>query len=362
MYRGEKSMTTNAPFPGQNQVWSANPESSGVNRPGRIETRPFEKVILVMGVTGAGKSNFIQTVTGNSNVVIGHGLHSSTQAIATYSTAIEGIHYRFLDTPGFNDTVRSEMDVLLCITSWLCDLYCANVRITGIIYVHRISDDRVQGSSLRNLRMLEALCGESCMPNLILMTTHWDKVPTALGQERESELRSGFWNTMIQKGARTARFDRSTTSGRRIVELFEDRSPIVLAIQEQMIDQGRVLSETVAGQVVNEELVKIQRRTEMELRQVQENVRRHTEASAQAQEDMAEYARGLEKALQDAKLNQQTLLAQTQRNRAEWEQRFANLYKEMLKQQKNSGFWGFLTTVVKAGLTIFVGGSRACPP
>ncbi|KAF8421532.1 P-loop containing nucleoside triphosphate hydrolase protein [Terfezia claveryi] len=322
-----------------------------------METSPAEKVILVTGVTGAGKSSFIQTITGDSNVVIGHGLHSSTQAITTYLAVIEGTHYRFLDTPGFNDTVRSEMDVLLCITSWLCDLYCANIRITGIVHVHRISDDRIQGSSFRNLRMLEALCGETCMPNVILMTTHWDKVPTALGQERESELRSGFWNQMIQKGAQTARFDGSATSGWKIAVSLKNCSPVVLAIQEQMIDQGKVLSETDAGQVVNEELVKIQRRTEMELRHVQETLQLQTQNNAQAQADRAEYARGLEKALQDAKMNQQALLAQTQRTRAEWEARFAKLYKKLLEQEKK-GLWNFLTEVVTTGLTLVFGGSR----
>lgn len=276
---------------------------------------------------------------------------------------IEGTHYLFVDTPGFNDTARSEMDVLLCITTWLCDLYCANVRITGIIHVHRISDDRIQGSSLRNLRMLEALCGESCMPNVILMTTHWDKVSTAVGQERESELRSGFWNQMIHKGAQTARFDGLATGGRRIAGLFKDHNPVVLAIQYQMIDQGKVLSDTDAGQVVGEELVKIQRRTEMELQQLREALQRQTQNSAQVQEDLAAYARGLENTLQDAKMNQQTLLAQTQRNRVEWEARFASLYKEIIERQERSGFWGFFGRVVTMGLAMIFGGgpSGACP-
>jgi predicted GTPase len=37
-----------------------------------------EVVVAIMGLTGAGKSSFIQTVTGNRDVGIGHGLNSGT--------------------------------------------------------------------------------------------------------------------------------------------------------------------------------------------------------------------------------------------------------------------------------------------
>ena len=39
---------------------------------------PEEVIIAVMGVTGAGKSSFISTVTGDSSVIVGDGLSSGT--------------------------------------------------------------------------------------------------------------------------------------------------------------------------------------------------------------------------------------------------------------------------------------------
>jgi 50S ribosomal subunit-associated GTPase HflX len=42
----------------------------------RINKSRAEIVVAIMGLTGAGKSSFIQTVTGNRNVRIGHELNS----------------------------------------------------------------------------------------------------------------------------------------------------------------------------------------------------------------------------------------------------------------------------------------------
>ena len=43
-----------------------------------------EVVVAVMGVTGAGKSSFIQDVTGDQNIRIGHDLESGTVSLSTY--------------------------------------------------------------------------------------------------------------------------------------------------------------------------------------------------------------------------------------------------------------------------------------
>ena len=45
---------------------------------GDAATDPDEVIIAVMGVTGAGKSSFIRTVTADSSVIVGDGLSSGT--------------------------------------------------------------------------------------------------------------------------------------------------------------------------------------------------------------------------------------------------------------------------------------------
>jgi len=62
--------------------------------------------------------------------------------------------------PGFDDTSRSDTDVLKDVAFFLSQTYKHTVRLAGIIYLHRITDMRMAGSSLRNLTMFKKLCGD----------------------------------------------------------------------------------------------------------------------------------------------------------------------------------------------------------
>ena len=136
-----------------------------------------------------------------------------------------------IDTPGFNDTIRSDSDILKEISIWLNLTYRANVRLTGIIYLHRVSDNRMGGSAMTNLNMLKKLCGDECLPNVILATTMWSDP------------------------ALTARYNGTHSSALSIISQFEGRPPIVLDIQRQMVDEGRMLLQTTAGRFVDEGLL-----------------------------------------------------------------------------------------------------------
>lgn len=69
--------------------------------------------------------------------------------------------------------------------------------LSGIIYLHRISDIRMSGSSTKSLRMFRKLCGTENMSKVSLVTTMWDKVTPEEGARRERQLDGpdGFWST-----------------------------------------------------------------------------------------------------------------------------------------------------------------------
>lgn len=56
--------------------------------------------IAVMGVTGSGKSTFIQTATGDRSVGVNHGLRSCTREVEVHSVRIDGLQVNLIDTPG----------------------------------------------------------------------------------------------------------------------------------------------------------------------------------------------------------------------------------------------------------------------
>jgi len=123
--------------------------------------------------------------------------------------------------------------------------------------MHRITDVRMGGASARNLRMFRTLCGEDCLPNVLLVTSMWDTLlclpnGRALGEQREAELVAvpEFWGAMTQKGAKLQRHNGTKERALEIVGSMMGMGKITTAIQEQLAE-GVTLGETDAGQVVN---------------------------------------------------------------------------------------------------------------
>ena len=53
----------------------------------------------------------------------------------------------FADTPGFDDSSRSDTDVLKNIVYWLGVMREKSIKLSGIIYLHWITDNRVGGTA-----------------------------------------------------------------------------------------------------------------------------------------------------------------------------------------------------------------------
>ncbi|KAL9065847.1 MAG: hypothetical protein Q9161_007955 [Pseudevernia consocians] len=73
-------------------------------------------IVLVIGLTGAGKTTFINHVTG-LKLAVGKGMAACT-TMSTYEVGvIDGTEVAFVDTPGFDDPQKSDADILINITS-----------------------------------------------------------------------------------------------------------------------------------------------------------------------------------------------------------------------------------------------------
>jgi hypothetical protein len=129
--------------------------------------------------------------------------------------------------------------------------YENTIKITGIVYMHRISDNRMSGTPLRNLQMFANLCGDEAIRNVVLATTMWSDVTPNVGISREAELRQVYWKSMLALGSATARFKNNFESAWEIVDsLIKKTSGDPLLLQEELVDLNRRLSETKAGQTL----------------------------------------------------------------------------------------------------------------
>jgi GTPase SAR1 family protein len=207
-------------------------------------------MILIIGVTGVGKSYFINKLAAGS-VTEGAGLTSETETCQVVRVGVGRTQVAVVDTPGFDDTKRSDADIVGDIVKFLCAQYELGLPLKGIIFMHRITDNKVSGTAQRYLEILRCLCGDNVLTNVILLTTMWSELrDQAVGFRREHELRKEFWSGMESKGSEIRSFDGSRAMAEGFVCRLMRKENIVLSIQKELVDEGRRLEETRVGRLI----------------------------------------------------------------------------------------------------------------
>lgn len=180
---------------------------------------------------------------------------------------LDGRNVRLIDTPGFDDTNVSDADVLKDIAAYLrvmlvkdpCNRHFTHIKsryeegykLSGIIYLHRISDVRVGGIARKNFSMFRKLCGDETLKNVIIATTRWDSVDISVGEARERQLTTAkeFFQPALAKGAHLVRVSNtSSDTVHAILHAILGQTPRPVLIQREMVEQGRDITRTSAGQ------------------------------------------------------------------------------------------------------------------
>ncbi|KDQ06928.1 hypothetical protein BOTBODRAFT_192749 [Botryobasidium botryosum FD-172 SS1] len=261
--------------------------------------------IAVMGPTGSGKTTFVNLASG-SNMHVGMGLQSCTSAIQVAPPfALDDRQVTLIDTPGFDDTAKSDAQILEILATHLSQEYQAGRRLSGVIYLHRISDVRMSGISMRTFRIFRQLCGDTAMTNVAMVTTFWESVDKAVAEAREKELvgQHTFFKHAVDRGAQLLRHNDTIESAHAIIRGFLGGSPKPLLIQEQIVDQQMRLADTSAGAELDREMLEqiedhgqekriLQEEAEEEIREREEQARQKAEADmARHHEEVARHQR-----------------------------------------------------------------------
>lgn len=185
-----------------------------------------------------------------------------------------------VDTLGFDDSFRTDTQVLKELAMFLGALYTKNIKLAGIIYFHRITDNKMGHHSLKNLAMFQKLCGKSTLASVALVTTMWDKIKDAVAMQHaeraEQELIQNpkYWGDMLEEGSQIFRHDNGLNSALKIVDYIIniDKPGVVPTISHELIDDHLSLRETTAGQEVERELIKERKRHADELKAVRDGL------------------------------------------------------------------------------------------
>ncbi|KAJ3541511.1 hypothetical protein NMY22_g3858 [Coprinellus aureogranulatus] len=224
-------------------------------------------VIAVMGATGSGKTTFINMVSG-SNLTVGQGLASCTDTIGiSLPFLLDERLVTLIDTPGFDDTQISDTEILKMIAEYLASSYKDGTELTGIVYIHRISDFRMGGTSVRNFSIFRKLCGDSTLKNVVILTNMWSEVSKEAGGARELQLANEnlFFRSTLEKGAKMLRHDGSLASAQTVVRYLLGNKPSTLQIQREIVDQKKDILHTSAGKETDRVAVEEKRRNEEEI-------------------------------------------------------------------------------------------------
>jgi hypothetical protein len=161
-----------------------------------------------------------------------------------------------VDCPGFNDTNRSDTEVLGEIAKVLSSQYLVskNLRLRGILYFRDITKMRMEGSDVRTLNLFARLVGKEAFAHIVFVTTRWeskDIEEQKLFEKRERQLKEGFWREMILEGSCLQRFYGTKDSAQGIIsQIVGAAEPVVLRIQHELIEKDMELAATAAGSVL----------------------------------------------------------------------------------------------------------------
>jgi len=220
-------------------------------------------LIALMGLTGSGKSQIIDSLTGQKARAT-TSLKSCADEVSAYRVLGHekyGNKLVLVDTPGFNATYNSDKQILEMISKWMAKTYKRLVTLTGIFYVHRITDIQVSEIAHHNLCMFAELCGDKCARNVMFVTTMWDKArDMAAAEKKEAALKERYWRTMIYHGASVGRFHiNGPDSPWELVDKMTQRNQLgqALRLQEEMVDEKKRFHETNARKALSYDLQKL---------------------------------------------------------------------------------------------------------
>lgn len=180
-----------------------------------------------------------------------------TQDIIPITYTLDGNKVTLIDTPGFDDSERSDGDILGLVAAYMADTYEQGVLLTGILFLQPINQPRLQGSEMRRTRLFKKLLGEDAYQRVVIGTTMWNQLSESEAKARQEQRmsRADVWGDMVSRGATVIRHDDNAQSAANIMRrLARFTTPVELQIQRELLQTGGRVALTSAGKQLDSDL------------------------------------------------------------------------------------------------------------
>ena len=208
-------------------------------------------------------------------------------------------------------------------------------KLSGIIYLHRISDERFTGISVRNFRMFRQLCGDSTLKNVALVTNMWGKVTQELGEARERELVDKYFKAALDKGAQLVRHYDTTQSSHDIIRHIMKNDPTAFQIQRELVDEGKNINNTAAGVAVSEEIDRLIRYYKTEVKALGEELRQALKSrDEETRIELEKAANGLKEQIKEMRRESEIMAAKYNEEKQRMEEVMKQMRMRMQEQAR----------------------------
>jgi hypothetical protein len=251
----------------------------------------------------------------------------------------------------------------------LTEYFMRKARVTGVIYVHAITEPRMRGSAMKNLRMFRQVVGDEHMKHCSLVTTKWSKQNKDLSQTREDELRNGdtFWKPLLKKGATIKQFNDTRKSAMEIIAPFTLCDKFLMKLTKEYNLEGKPLDMTDAGREVSDDIEKAKKAHKEEIALLkEERARALKDKDDEMIKLIDDERRQLQSKIDEMKEGQELLKKTLADEKQELEQRFERDREIRERDKKNlvNKAWRIAarTTVIGVGgAAIVASGGFAAP-
>lgn len=173
---------------------------------------------------------------------------------------MDGRQILLIDTPGFDDDDRSDVQILEDIATWLAKrgYLKGSHQLDGLILLHPVTMHRLGGNERRRTRLLQNLLGQNAYKRIIIATTMWERITDEKDVEMGLKGREkDIWYDLVSKGAKISKHNNNPDSAhkiiREIVRLSEKYGKLEPLIQTELSKDPRLVK-TTAGKSMKRDL------------------------------------------------------------------------------------------------------------